>query len=376
LLRTQKIKSVGVLAGGIAHDFNNLLTGILGNISLAKLFAGRDEHVIKFLTEAEKACLRATTLTQQLLTFAKGGAPVRQTVSITELLRESTLFALRGANVRADLMIAEDLWSVDADTGQINQVIHNVVLNAAQAMPDGGIVAVRADNLVVDTGSELPLQEGRYLKIAITDHGYGIPADILPHIFDPYFTTKAHGSGLGLASAYAIVTKHDGYITAASEVGVGTTFSIYLPAAQHPIPPVQEEAVTPSSGTNRILVMDDEESIREMLHELLTILGYAVVCTQDGAEASAAYQRAQAAGQPFDAVILDITVPGRLGGKETIAQLRMIDPQVKALISSGYAQDPILANFAQYGFRGVLTKPYTMERLHGALQRIIQGRSG
>jgi signal transduction histidine kinase len=376
LLRAQKIESVGVLAGGIAHDFNNLLTGILGNISLAKLFAEKDERIITRLTEAEKACQRATTLTQQLLTFSKGGAPVRQTVSIAELLRESTVFALRGSNVRADLMIAEDLWPIDADAGQINQVIHNVVLNAAQAMPDGGAIQVRAENMVLHAGAPLPLPAGRYLKIAMIDRGCGIPADILPKIFDPYFTTKAHGSGLGLASAYAIITKHDGYITAASEVSVGTTFSIYLPAAQHPVPPVQEGPVTPSRGVGRILVMDDEEIVRELLSELLTILGYTVVCTRDGAEAIAAYQRAQATGHRFTAVILDITVPGGLGGKETIAQLRTIDPQVNALVSSGYTQDPILANFAQYGFRGMVPKPYTVEQLQHALQCVIQGRSG
>jgi PAS domain S-box-containing protein len=376
LLHAQKIESVGVLAGGIAHDFNNLLTGILGNISLAKRFVGADARVVQRLTEAEKACQRATALTQQLLTFAKGGAPVRQTVAIAELLHESTVFALRGSKVRADVAIAEDLWPVDADVGQLNQAVQNVVLNAAQAMPDGGTVQVRADNMVVHPGSPLPLPAGRYLNIVVADHGSGIPADILPKIFDPYFTTKAQGNGLGLATAYAIMTKHEGYITAASEVGVGTTLSLYLPASTHQVPSRQEVAVAPSSGAGRILVMDDEEAIRELLRVTLTTLEYTVVCTENGAEAVAAYQRAQATGQRFTAVILDITIPGGLGGKETLEQLRAIDPHVKAIISSGYAHDPIMANFAQYGFSGVITKPYTVERLQHALQGVIQGRQG
>jgi PAS domain S-box-containing protein len=371
LLRARKIESVGVLAGGIAHDFNNLLTGILGNISLSKKLAQTDTRLTKRLTAAEQACLRATALTQQLLTFSKGGAPVRQTVSIAELLRESSTFALSGSNVRADVTIAEDLWPVDADVGQFNQVIHNVVLNAAQAMRSGGTVWVRAENIVLHAGSALPLQEGRYLKISVTDQGGGIPADILPNIFDPYFTTKGHSSGLGLTTAYAIVTKHDGYLTAESEVGVGSTFSIYLPASAQHLPSVQK--TLPTAGAGRILAMDDEEAIRELLSEILAILGYEAVCTRDGAEAVAAYENAHAAGQPFAAVILDITVPGGLGGKEAMAHLRAIDPQVKAIISSGYANDPIMANFAQYGFSGVVTKPYTVERLQQTLQRVIHG---
>jgi CheY-like chemotaxis protein len=238
-------------------------------------------------------------------------------------------------------------------------------------MRSGGTVWVRAENIVLHAGSALPLQEGRYLKISVTDQGGGIPADILPNIFDPYFTTKGHSSGLGLTTAYAIVTKHDGYLTAESEVGVGSTFSIYLPASAQHLPSVQK--TLPTAGAGRILAMDDEEAIRELLSEILAILGYEAVCTRDGAAAVAAYENAHAAGQPFAAVILDITVPGGLGGKEAMAHLRAIDPQVKAIISSGYANDPIMANFAQYGFSGVVTKPYTVERLQQTLQRVIHG---
>jgi signal transduction histidine kinase len=232
LLKASKIKSVGVLAAGIAHDFNNLLTGILGYVSLAKVVAQTDAQVVAYLTEAEQACQRATALTQQLLTFAKGGTPVRHTVSIVELLKECVGFVLRGANVRGDIQIAADLWPVDVDAGQINQVIHNVVLNAMQAMPGGGTVQVRAENVVLAADVPFPLPEGQYVKITVQDSGCGIPKEVLSNIFDPYFTTKPEGSGLGLATAYAVVIKHEGYITIASEVGVGTTVVIYLPASQ------------------------------------------------------------------------------------------------------------------------------------------------
>jgi signal transduction histidine kinase len=345
LLKARKIESVGVLAAGIAHDFNNLLTGILGYVSLAKVVARPNANVIAYLTEAEQACQRATALTQQLLTFAKGGAPVRHTVSMVELLKESVGFALRGANVRSDLQIAANLWPVDVDAGQINQVIHNIVLNAVQAMPGGGTIQVWADNVVLEAGVPFPLPEGRHVKITVQDYGCGIPKEVLSNIFDPYFTTKAEGSGLGLTTAYAIATKHDGYITVASEVGVGTTVVIYLPASQQAMASAQTHPHTPLSGSGRILVMDDEEMIRDLLRQLLERLGYTVECVQDGAEAVAVYQRAQTAGQPFAAVILDYTIPGGMGGLETLTRLRAIDPQVTALISSGYANNPVMADW-------------------------------
>lgn len=371
LFRARKIESVGVLAGGIAHDFNNLLTGIMGNISLAKLFGEADARVVQRLTEAEHACQRATALTHQLLTFSRGGAPVRHAVSIRELLHESVGFALRGANVRGDVVLPDEIWPADIDAGQISQVIHNIVLNAVQAMPEGGSVQVRAENIALTTTSALPLQAGRYIKITVRDHGEGIPADVLPTIFDPYFTTKAGGSGLGLATAYAIVTKHDGSLTVESAEGVGTTFVLYLPASQHPIDRAPESADVPLVGSGRILVMDDDATIRDLLRAMLTRTGYAVECACDGAEALAVYHRLQAEGQAVTVVILDITIPGGVGGQETLTRLRAIDPQVKALVSSGYANDPVMANYAQYGFDGVVTKPYTIQQLHKALRRVL-----
>src|SRR5215475_7938098 len=371
VLKARKIKSVGVLAAGIAHDFNNFLTGILGYVSLAKVVAQTDVQVAAYLTAAEQACQRATALTQQLLTFAKGGAPVRHTVSLVEILKESVGFALRGANVRGDIQIAADLWPVDVDAGQINQVIHNVVLNAVQAMPGGGTVEVRADNIAFEAGAPFPLIEGQYVKITVQDYGCGMPKEVLSNIFDPYFTTKAEGSGLGLTTAYAIVTKHDGYITVTSEVGLGTTVVIYLPASQQALVSAQTRPPIPLRGSGRILVMDDEEMIRDLLRALLETLGYTVECVQDGAEAVAVYQYAQAARQPFAAVILDYTMPGGVGGLETLHRLRAIDPQVKALISSGYANNPVMADWAYYGFSGVVAKPYTMAQLQEVLHNVF-----
>jgi PAS domain S-box-containing protein len=372
LLRAQKIESVGVLAGVIAHDFNNLLTGILGNLSLAKQLAGVDTTIAKRLLEAEKACQKATALTQQLLTFSKGGVPIRQTISIASVLRESVDFVLHGANVRADICIPENLWTVNVDEGQIYQVIHNVVLNAVQAMPDGGTMTVTAENVVMPATFAGLIPKGHYVKIAVIDQGCGIPDAVLTQIFDPYFTTKPQGTGLGLAIAYAIVAKHEGYLTVESAVGVGTTFYFYLPVSPEvivsmPTPP----APAPQLGQGRFLVVDDEVYILELLDEMLRMMGYEVTCHTDGKDAIDAYQRAFLSESPFTAVILDITIPGGMGGCETISHLRAIDPDVKAIISSGYANDPVMAHFAYYGFRGVITKPYTLERLHEVLQQVL-----
>jgi CheY-like chemotaxis protein/anti-sigma regulatory factor (Ser/Thr protein kinase) len=260
---------------------------------------------------------------------------------------------------------------VDVDAGQINQVVHNVVLNAMQAMPGGGTVQVRAENVVLAAGVSFPLPEGQYVKITVQDSGCGIPKEVLANIFDPYFTTKPEGSGLGLTTAYAIVIKHEGYITIASEVGVGTTVVIYLPASQKAMVSAQTRSPVLLSGSGRILVMDDEEMIRNVLRELLESLGCTVECVQDGTEAVAAYQRAQAAGQPFAVVILDYTIPGSIGGLETLARLRAIDPQVTALISSGYANNPVMADWAYYGFSGVVAKPYTIAQLQEALHNVL-----
>jgi PAS domain S-box-containing protein len=372
LLRASKVESVGLLAAGIAHDFNNLLTGILGNISLAKQFVRAHDKAVGRLAEAERACQRATALTQQLLTFAKGNAPVRQLVGLADFLRDIVPFALRGTNVRSRFHLPDDLWAVEIDPGQMQQVFQNVVLNAVQAMPAGGMVEVQADNYALSPDIPLALPAGRYVRIIVRDQGDGIPPEVLPNVFDPYFTTKAHGRGLGLAVAYAVLTKHAGTITVESAVGEGTTVTLYVPASAHvPCASPPLPAGLQSQGHGRMLVVDDEESVRDVLQEMLTHVGYTVDTVAEGKAAIAHYAQALAAGERYAAVILDYMLPGGMGGCDILEQLRTLDPQVTALLSSGYADAPILADFAQYGFRGVVPKPYTLETLVDVLHRAL-----
>mgnify|MGYP001098699542 CR=1 FL=1 len=375
LLKVQKLESIGILAGGIAHDFNNILTAILGNISLVSMYVEDGEtkdRVMERLAEAERASMRAQNLTQQLLTFSKGGAPVKRTASIRELLRDSTLFALSGSNVRCEFYMPDDLWSVEIDEGQISQVINNLVINADQAMPEGGIIKVRAENITLKTGHSLPLTDGEYVKISVEDQGIGISKEHLQRVFDPYFTTKQKGSGLGLATSYSIIKNHGGYITAESRVGVGSTFHVYLPASPEKIPTdkgkVKEKPVV---GRGRILLMDDERYIRNLLDRMLDSIGYEVTLATDGVEAIELYREAKDSGRPYDAVILDLTVPGGMGGKVAIQRLKEIDPEVKAIVSSGYSDDPVLSDFGEYGFSGFIAKPYRIRELSSVLHKVI-----
>lgn len=373
LQRVEKLESIGILAGGIAHDFNNILMGILGNISLAKMDAKPEDKVFERLTEVERASLRAKDLAQQLLTFSRGGAPIKKTASVAELLKDSVTFALRGSNVRCEFSLPDDLWPVEVDEAQINQVINNLIINAEQAMPEGGIINVRAENMVVGTEQGLPLKEGRYVKIAIEDQGIGILKEHLPRIFDPYFTTKQKGSGLGLATSYSIIKRHDGYITVESQLGVGTTIYIYLPASEKPISKSEGKEEKLNLGQGKVLLMDDEEIVRKVAGKMLEHLGYEVEFAKDGAEAIELYKKAKESGEPFDAVIMDLTIPGGMGGKEAIQRLLEIDPQVKAIVSSGYSNDPIMSNFIEYGFSGVVVKPYKIEDLSKTLHEIMKG---
>jgi PAS domain S-box-containing protein len=374
LRKTGKLESLGVLAGGIAHDFNNLLTGIVGNISLAKLRARPDDGVYHRLTEAEHACFRAKDLTQQLLTFSKGGAPVMRTASIGELLRESASFAITGSNSRCLFDVADDLWPVEVDEGQMSQVVHNLALNAQQSMPDGGVMMISARNVSLSPDpakNSIPLAAGRYIVVSVIDRGIGIPEEHIEKIFDPYFTTKHKGSGLGLATCYSIVKNHGGYVGVVSKFGAGTTFSVYLPASDKPVVRPLADRQSLPSGTGRILLMDDEETIRTVTGDILVQLGYEVSVVRDGAEAVDLYSNAMLVGRPFDAVILDLTIPGGIGGKEAIAKLREIDPSVRAIVSSGYSNDPIMADFRAYGFSGVAAKPYRVEDLRQILDEVM-----
>ncbi|MBI5558688.1 MAG: PAS domain S-box protein [Deltaproteobacteria bacterium] len=375
LLKGQKLESVGVFAGGIAHDFNNLLTAILGNISLAKMYLSPEDEVYKRLEMTEKASLQAKGLTQQLLTFSKGGAPIKKKTTITELIKDSTSFILRGANVRSEYHLAENLWPIEVDAGQLSQVTQNLVINAAQAMPSGGTVTIRADNVELGDHNPLTLPAGRYVAISFTDEGSGIRKENLSRIFDPYFSSKRTGSGLGLAIAYSVIKKHDGMITVDSEEGRGATFTIYLPATDN-VAPVQQQAEETRRPTvqGRVMIMDDEEIVREIAAEMLGYMGCESEGVRDGSEAIALYLQARAEGRPFDVVLMDLTIAGGMGGKETIQKLLELDPQVKAVVSSGYANDPIMANFTAYGFCGVVPKPYKMHELSAALNKILAPR--
>ncbi|MBN2288126.1 MAG: PAS domain S-box protein [Candidatus Glassbacteria bacterium] len=370
LIKYAKIESLGVLAGGIAHDFNNILGSILGNISLANMLTEKAGKSHALLKEAEDACLRAKDLIQQLITFSKEGAPVKKTASIAEVIEETTVFSLRGTNVKSAFYLADDLWPAEVDVSQISQVINNLVINACQAMPEGGTIRIHAQNIVLDKGSTLPLDKGKYVKISIKDTGTGISQKHLPKIFDPYFTTKQKGGGLGLTTAYSIVQKHSGCITVDSELGVGTTIYIYLSAS---VKKAQKERIRKkaSPGKAKILVMDDDEGFRDALGGVLTHFGHELVLSEKGEEAIEQYMSALKTDQPFDLVILDLTVKGGMGGTETLKRLLEIDPEAKAVVTSGYTNDPIISNYEKYGFAGMITKPFRVqevkELLHGIL---------
>jgi two-component system cell cycle sensor histidine kinase/response regulator CckA len=375
-LKVEKLESEGLLAGGIAHDFNNILTGILGNIGLVQMQLETekiDSSILEMLQQAEEASLRAKELTFELLTFARGGNPIKETISIDALLHQSSRFVLRGSNVRPQINIKEKLWAVEVDQGQIYQVLNNLLINADQAMPNGGNITITAQNKRLKATDNLPLPAGKYICITIQDDGMGIPKTYLSKIFDPYFTTKQKGSGLGLATAYTIIQKHNGHISITSEPGKGSIFTIYLPASKK-LPLAVTSATTsvlPAAGYGHILVIDDDEIVTDLLSRVLKNLGYKSQTAPDGETGLKLYQQAQANGNQFNLVITDLTIPGGMGGKEVIKKLQEIDPQVKAIVSSGYSNDPVMANYQQYGFRGVLTKPYQIGKLSKLLQHIL-----
>ena len=371
LQKAQKLESIGILAGGIAHDFKNILVAIVGSLSLAKLHVKPGHKVFEILTRGEKASLRAKDLTQQLLTFSRGGAPVKKTASIGELLQDTAGFALRGSKVRCEFFIPGDLWSVEIDEGQISQVINNLVINANQAMPEGGIIRVYAENKTVGAKDGLPLNEGDYIRVSVKDHGAGIPKKYIQKVFDPYFSTKTKGTGLGLSTTYSIIKRHDGYITVESKVGVGSTFSFYLPASRKAVFFGKDLEEGPCLGQGKVLFMDDERDVRDIAGDMLNCIGYEVEFAVDGVEAIELYKKAKESKQPFDAVIMDLTIPGGMGGEEAIKKLREMDPGIKAIVSSGYSNAPIISCFQEYGFSGVIPKPYEVKDLSEVLHSVI-----
>ena len=371
LVKTEKLESLGILAGGIAHDFNNLLLAMLSNISLARIHSGPEGKAAEILGEAEKACLRAKHLTQQLLTFSKGGEPLKKTLSPAALIRESAEFAVRGSNVGCEYSFQEGLWSVEADEGQLGQVINNLIINAEHAMPDGGTIRITGENISVTAETAAPLKEGRYVKISITDHGVGIPEKHIRKIFDPYFSTKKRGSGLGLTTSYSIISRHGGFLTVESGPGSGSTFTVFLPAAELDIPFPAAGNKRLLSGTGRVLVMEDEEIIRIIMGRMLDELGYEPAFAVNGEEAIEIYGRAKAEGSPFDVVLVDLTIRGGMGGTECMRRLLVQDPGVKAIVSSGYSDDPIMSNYNDFGFKGIITKPYQIEDLGEILNKVL-----
>ena len=371
-LRSQKLEAIGTLAGGIAHDFNNLLQGIFGYISMAKLKLDDREKTLAMLEQTEKALTMSINLTTQLLTFSKGGKPIKRKINLRPVIENSAIFALSGSRCDFRLTIAEDLWHADADEGQIGQVMQNIVMNANEAMPNGGTIDISAYNIEVPQGSSRALAGGgRFVRIAVRDTGIGIPDQYLSRIFDPYFTTKQRGSGLGLATSYSIIRNHGGAIEVTSEPNKGTIFTIDLPASEAD-EVQQSQPLPPAAGRKgRILVMDDEEMVRNVAEQMIEALGHEVDCAANGEEALEKFRKAREAGMPFDIIILDLTVKGGMGGERTIRRIRKIDPNVAAIVSSGYGDSTIVADYRFYGFTATLSKPYRIDTLRDRLNELL-----
>ena len=372
-LQTQKIESIALLAGGIAHDYNNLLSAIIGNIDLLKLSKDFDDDIKDALQDMEQAALQAHQLTTQLLTFSRGGAPIKITTSIPEIIKESAAFVLRGSKSQFEITADDNLPPADIDIGQFNQVLNNLIINADQAMPEGGFIEISVKKVEITKMDNIPIKLGIYLKINISDNGPGIAPEHHDKMFVPYFTTKSKGSGLGLATSFSIIKRHDGYIKFKSELGKGTTFSIFLPASSQPdSKKVKLEKPSNSfAGDGRILIMDDDEKICRFLKKSLESLGFQADCAEDGNEALEKYKTAMLEKRAFKAVIMDLTIPGGMGGKETIKHLVEIDPNVVAIVSSGYSNDPIMSDYQRYNFKGVLAKPYTLDTLRQVFSELF-----
>ncbi len=376
LFRARKLESVGVLAGGIAHDFNNILTAIITNLFMAKTHFSPEDEAAKLLSEAESSAFRASNLTKQLLTFSKGGAPVRESSCIREIIEDSVGFSLSGSNVYPNLDIPDKLRPVEIDRGQMDQVLNSLILNAVEAMPDGGVLTVRVRNISVSdsipesTESRLPLRPCEYVKVSITDQGVGIPAGDIDKVFDPYFTTKRDRSGLGLATVYSVIQNHGGHITVRSRLGEGSTFVFYLPIASQE--EEKDSEVHNEITGGRVLVMDDEAVIRLVVEKLLRAVGFEVMSVSTGEEAIKIYEQERDAGRRFDVVVMDLTIPGGMGGKQAVKHVLEIDPTARVVVASGYSSDPIMANYHEFGFCGVIAKPFSVDEFLGVIRNVVK----
>lgn len=376
LQKLAKLNSLGLLAGGIAHDFNNILTMMFGNVSLAKSNMNESDPGYLNLERAEEAFARASRLTNQLLTFAKGGSPIKKHIKLKTLIEEVAKFDMSGSNVKLELRIADDLWDTYADQGQLEQVFTNLVINAVQAMPDGGLLQINATNINVPENNFSNLQAGSHVMIEIEDTGEGIPNDRMDHIFDPYYSTKEKGSGLGLATVYSVITKHNGRIQVDSQVGRGTRFSIYLPAGRMATesqePPSEPQGLPDNStATRRILVMDDEKMIRDVAASILRKKGYLVDLAENGDQAIGIYKQSLEEGAAFDCIIMDLTIPGGIGGKDAIVEILKLNPEAKVIVSSGYSEDQVMACYSDYGFKGVLPKPFSYKSMNEVVEWVF-----
>jgi len=374
LMKVRKLESVGVLAGGIAHDFNNILVAILGNINLALLDGNLEEKTRQLLSAAEKASLRAKGLTQQLLTFSKGGEPVKQTTSIAEIIKESADFVLHGSNIACSYSLPDDLWLVDIDKGQMSQVIQNIIINAKHAMPDGGTIRVNCKNIesLITPDTSLPLND-KYIKIDISDSGIGIPDNLIDKIFDPYFTTKEEGSGLGLAITHSIISKHNGYISVQSKPGEGTTFILYLPASTREQKKENSKETMETRATSaKIMIMDDEEMVRDVAKAIFVMMGHEVFLAADGEEAVELYKKQSDLCQPIDIIIMDLTIPGGMGGEKAVQEILAINPEAKVIVSSGYSHDPVMAHYQDHGFSAALVKPFQIQDIMDVINKLLK----
>ena len=377
LAKVEKLESLAVLAGGIAHDFNNILTAVLGNVGLAARQPPGSPAILEMLESARHATLRARDLTHQLMTFAKGTGPLKKSGSVANLVRECAELCLRGSNVSYEIDLPVELPAADFDWGQMSQVFNNLLINAVQAMPAGGVLGIALGATAVAADSGVPVQSGDYVRIIVSDSGSGIPEEHFSRIFDPYFSTKQKGTGLGLASAYSIVRQHDGHIQVESTLGEGSSFSVYIPASADPPEVAAGEAPSapaPLATGARVLVMDDDRAIRDVVHRLLTSLGLEPDLAPDGQAAVEMFSLAMREDRPYRTVVMDLTVPGGMGGLEALALMREIDPEVVAVVSSGYSTDPVLSGYREHGFAAAVSKPYTLSELRQALGKVLAPR--
>ena len=376
LLKVKKLESVGLLAGGIAHDFNNILAAILGNINLALFDNTLKDGTKNLLAEAEKASLRAKDLTQQLLTFSKGGEPIKEVTALENIIKDAANFVIHSDRVSCRFHIPDNLWLVDIDKEQICQVIQNVVLNGSQAMPAGGLINISCENIVSGQDDALPAgKNGKFVKISIHDSGVGIPPNVVEKVFDPYFSTKQEGTGLGLAITQSIINKHDGYISLESYSGVGSTFAIYLRASEKTgTKPRESFEINQVEAQGRILIMDDEEMVRSVCKMMLAQMGHEVALSKNGEEALELYQEAAQNANKFDLVIMDLTIPGGMGGKEAVKRILAINPGAKVIVSSGYSNDPVMASCKEYGFCSAIVKPYRLKELAKVINQVLVDR--